>query len=75
VRLDDSSAAALRVVRRGVSSDSEAVRTALQEAAARRRSRSSLAEEVERLAADEADRAEMRSVREQMAELAPDALD
>jgi Arc/MetJ-type ribon-helix-helix transcriptional regulator len=75
VRLDDSSVAALRVVRGDASSDSEAVRTALQEAAARRRSRSSIAEEVERLAASEADRTEMRIVREQMSELAPEALD
>jgi len=52
-------------------SDSEAVRTALREAAARRRSRSALREEVMRLAADEADREEMRLIREQMAELAP----
>jgi Arc/MetJ-type ribon-helix-helix transcriptional regulator len=56
-------------------SDSEAVRTALRESAARRRARSSIAEEVKRLAADEADRAEMRIVREQMAKLAPDPLD
>ena len=75
VRLDDSSAAALRVVRGGTLSDSEAVRTALRESAARRRARSSIAEEVARLAADEADRAEMRIVREQMAELAPEVLD
>jgi Arc/MetJ-type ribon-helix-helix transcriptional regulator len=73
--LDDSSVAALRIVRGDASSDSEAVRTALQEAAARRRSRSSLTVEVERLAADEADRAEMRVIREQMAELAPEAFD
>jgi hypothetical protein len=52
-------------------SDSEAVRTALREAAARRRSRSALREEVLRLAADEGDREEMRLIREQMAELAP----
>lgn len=75
VRLDDSSAAALSVVRSETTSDSEAVRTALREAAARRRARSSIAEEVERLAADEADRIEMRAVREQMAELAPESLD
>lgn len=75
VRLDDSSAAALRVVRGNMTSDSEAVRTALREAAARRRTRSSIAEEVERLAADDADRAEMRVIREQMAKLAPDSLD
>jgi len=74
VRLDDSSAAALSVVRSETMSDSEAVRTALREAAARRRARSSIAEEVERLAADEADRIEMRVVREQMAELAPGSL-
>ena len=75
VRLDDSSAAALRIVRGGGASDSEAVRTALREAAARRRARSSIAEEVERLAADEADRLEMRVIREQMADLAPGSLD
>jgi Arc/MetJ-type ribon-helix-helix transcriptional regulator len=62
-------------MRGSVTSDSEAVRTALREAAARRRTRSSIAEEVERLAADDADRAEMRGIREQMAELAPDPLD
>ncbi len=52
-------------------SDSEAVRTALREAAARRRARGALREEVLRLAADDADRDEMRLIREQMAELAP----
>ena len=75
VRLDDTSAAALSVVRSGELSDSEAVRTALREAAARRRVRSSIAAEVERLAADDADRAEMRMIREQMAELAPTPID
>ena len=73
VRLDDSSAAALAVVRSEGLSDSEAVRTALREAAARRRARSALRDEVRRVAADEADREEMRSVREQLAELAPRA--
>ena len=71
VRLDDTSAAALEVVRAGGMTDSEAVRTALREAAARRRVRSALREEVQRLAADEGDREEMRIVREQLAELAP----
>jgi Arc/MetJ-type ribon-helix-helix transcriptional regulator len=75
VRLDDSSAAALRVVRGDAGSDSEAVRTALREAAARRRARSALTAEVERLAADDGDREEMRGVREQLAELAPDPVD
>jgi len=75
VRLDDSSVAALQVVRGGSMTDSEAVRTALLESAARRRARSSIAAEVERLAADETDRTEMRVIREQMAELAPDSVD
>jgi Arc/MetJ-type ribon-helix-helix transcriptional regulator len=75
VRLDDSSAAALRVVRGEVDSNSEAVRTALREAAGRRRARSSLTAEVERLAADDGDREEMRIVREQLSELAPDPVD
>ena len=71
VRLDETSAAALDIVRADGMSDSEAVRTALREAASRRRVRSSIREEVRRLAADEQDREEMRVVREQMAELAP----
>jgi hypothetical protein len=75
VRLDDSSTAALRIVRGGSMTDSEAVRTALMESAARRRTRSSIAAEVERLATDEGDRAEMTIIREQMAELAPDSVD
>ena len=71
VRLDDASAAALDVVRAGGMTDSEAVRTALCEAAARRRVRSAIREEVRRVAADEDDREVMRIIREQMAELAP----
>ena len=55
--------------------DSEAVRTALREAAARRRTRSSIRAEVQRLASDESDRDEMRVIREQLAELAPRASD
>jgi Arc/MetJ-type ribon-helix-helix transcriptional regulator len=75
VRLDDSSAAALSVIRNDGLSDSEAVRTALRETAARRRTRSAIAAEVRRLARDENDRAEMRTIREQMAELAPENSD
>jgi hypothetical protein len=75
VRLDDASAAALDVVRAGGMSDSEAVRTALREAAARRRTRSALREEVRRVGADEGDREEMRIIREQMADLAPGLVD
>ncbi len=51
--------------------DSEAVRTALREAAARRRARSAIREEVRLVAADQDDREEMRVIREQLAELAP----
>ena len=72
VRLDDASAAALEVVRADGLTDSEAIRTALREAAARRRARSVVREEVRGLAADEVDREEMRMIREQMAELAPE---
>lgn len=72
VRLDDSAVAALGVLRGGGLSDSEAVRVALLESAARRRVRSSIVAEVQRLAADERDRAEMAAIREQMAELAPE---
>lgn len=71
VRLDDASLAALQIVRGDGLSDSEAVRTALREAAARRRIRSALRDEVARLAADESDREEMRVIREQLADLAP----
>ncbi len=71
VRLDDASAVALEIVRADGLNDSEAVRTALREAAARRRTRSSIRDEVRRLAADEDDREEMRIIREQLAELAP----
>jgi hypothetical protein len=47
------------------------VHTALCEAAARRRARSAIREEVRRVADDEIDREEMRIIREQMADLAP----
>jgi hypothetical protein len=72
VRLDDASAAALDVVRAEGLNDSQAVRTALREAAARRRTRAAVREEVRRLAEDPADREEMRVIREQMSELAPE---
>jgi Arc/MetJ-type ribon-helix-helix transcriptional regulator len=71
VRLDDASVAALEIVRATEMSDSEAVRTALREAAARRRIRSTIAREVAELAADTEDRAKMQRIQEQMAELAP----
>ena len=75
VRLDDASVAALEIVSAGGLTDSEAVRTALREAAARRRVRSAIREEVRELAADEHDRREMRLIREQLADLAPPPVD
>ena len=71
VRLDEASAAALAVLRADGLTDSEAVRTALREAAARRRTRAAIRDEVRGLAADKTDREEMRIIREQMAQLAP----
>lgn len=71
VRLDDGSEAALEIIRSDGLTDSEAVRTALREAAARRRVRSAIREEVRVVAADDRDREEMRIIREQLAELAP----
>jgi hypothetical protein len=56
-------------------SDSKVVRGARREAAAQRRARSSLAEEVGRLIADDKDRHQMRLIRKQMAGLAPASLD
>jgi hypothetical protein len=75
VRLDERSAAALDVVRAAGMTDSEAVRTALREAAARRRVRSAVRAEVQRVAADASDREEMRVIREQLAEIAPPVTD
>jgi hypothetical protein len=75
VRLDDASVAALKIVRGDGLTDSEAVRMALQEAAARRRVRWAIRDEVRRVAADENDREEMRIIREQFAELAPPLAD
>jgi Arc/MetJ-type ribon-helix-helix transcriptional regulator len=71
VRLDDASVVALEIVRGEGLTDSEAVRTALRETAARRRVRSAISDEVRRLVADAGDREEMRVIREQLAELAP----
>jgi hypothetical protein len=70
VRLDDESVVALGIMRAAGMSDSEAVRAALKEAAAQRRTRAALRDEVRRLAEDPADIEEMRRVRAQMDELA-----
>ena len=72
VRLDDASESALSILRSAGMTDSEAVRAALIESAARRRSKSALRAEAERLAADPANLSEVRAVREQMDELAPE---
>lgn len=48
---------------------------ALREAAARRRLRSAVRDEVRVLARDTSDREEMRLIREHLAELAPNATD
>ena len=72
VRLDDLSAEALDVVRASGLNDSDAVRTALREAAERRRGREAVRQEVESLMANDVDRAEMAAVRELMTELAPE---
>lgn len=71
VRLDTDSEAALAVLRAEGMSDSQAVRSALTEARARRRRRSALRGEARRLAADAADRAELAAVREELDELSP----
>ena len=71
VRLDQSAEAALDVLRAGGLSDSDAIRIALREAAARRRCRSALQAEAALLSRDGADRAEAESVRIETAELAP----
>jgi hypothetical protein len=71
-RLDDSSAQALATLMREGRNESEAVRTALVEAGRRRRRRSQLAEEVQRVAEDPADAAERRAVLADMDAVAPD---
>jgi len=71
VRLDEGSAVALAQLTAEGRTSSEAVRVALAEAAARRRTGACLREESRRLAADPVDRVEMKLIREEMAELAP----
>jgi hypothetical protein len=71
VRLDVDSEAALAVLRAEGMNDSQAVRSALIEARARRRRRSDLREEARRLAGDPADRAELRALRDEFDELTP----
>lgn len=60
----------MQILQRGLGA-AQSGDTALREAAARRRVRSALREEVRCVAAGESDREEMRIVREQLSELAP----
>jgi Arc/MetJ-type ribon-helix-helix transcriptional regulator len=69
VRLDDEAEQAVRVLEATGMSRSEAIRSALVEAAERRGRRSQLAAEVAALDADEADRDEMAAVAELMESL------
>lgn len=71
-RLDDLAEADLALLRGETGSDSEAVRLALHESAARRRRRSTFHAEALQAAADEADLAEARAVMADMDALAPD---
>jgi hypothetical protein len=71
VRLDADAEAALAVLRAEGMNDSQAVRSALTEARARRRRRAALREEARRVAADPQDLAEMAAVREELDELSP----
>lgn len=71
-RLDEVSVEALAVLTSLGITESEAVRRALVEAAARARRRSELAAEVARLSTDPADRLARAAVMSDMEELAPD---
>jgi hypothetical protein len=70
-RLDGPSEAALGVLLSEGRNESEAVRTALVEAGARRQRRASLREEATRLFADPEDRAELARLREELDALMP----
>ena len=65
-RLDQRAEEDLALLRNEGHNDSEAIRIALRESAARRRRRSALRAEAESLAADPADRAEAKRIREEM---------
>ena len=69
-RLNDRAELDLAILRAEGHNDSGAIRLALREAAARRRTRSALRAQAEAAAADPADRAEVRRIREFMDDLA-----
>jgi Arc/MetJ-type ribon-helix-helix transcriptional regulator len=70
--LDDASESALSVLMREGRNESDAVRTALVEAGRRRAQRSALAAEVSRLAADQHDTSERKSVLADMGSIGAD---
>lgn len=69
VRIDEESMRALRLLEAQGRTRSEAIRTALHEAAAARRTRRALHAEAARLAADEDDRREMAAIAEELDEI------
>ncbi len=69
-RLDDRAECDLALLRNEGHNDSDAIRLALREAADRRRRRMSLRDEAQEAAADEADLAQARRIREEMDALA-----
>jgi hypothetical protein len=69
-RLDERAEADLALLRNEGHNDSDAIRLALREAAERRRRRAALRTEAQAAAADAADLAEARRVREDMAAVA-----
>ena len=71
-RLDEESRLALSVLMNQGRNESEAIRTALIEAAERRRQPEALAEEARRVAADPADRAEIQAIMEDFESLEPE---
>ena len=71
-RLDEPAERALKTLMSEGRNESEAVRAALIEAGLRRRRRSMLAAEVQRIADDPADRAERRAVMADMEALSSD---
>jgi hypothetical protein len=71
-RLDEASRLALSVLMNQGRTESEAIRTALVEAADRRRQAESLAEEARRLAADPKDRAEIQAIMAGFESIEPD---
>ena len=70
--MDEASEDALETLVREGRNESEAVRTALIEAAGRRKQRSALAAEVRRLAEDPLDTAERQALMQDMEAISPD---